>query len=326
MKKNKLLTIIWLLIVTIIPINVLAYSDFIIPGGENVGIEVSSNGVLVVGFYEVDNKLIAKDSGFMLGDRIIKVNNKDVNSIDDMVNVVKDSDNEMVNYTIIRDNKEINLKASRNNQEGVYKTGIYVKDSIQGIGTLTFIDPKTLKFGALGHEILEKTTSKKFEIKDGKIFKSDVTSINKSEDGKAGEKNARYDKTEVYGDITENTTSGIFGNYTAKLPNEEKIKVGTENDIHLGEAKIRTVINKDEIKEFKINIIKLNPNSDTKNILFEIVDEKLLENTGGVVQGMSGSPIIQDDKIVGAVTHVIVNDSKKGYGIFITKMLKEADN
>lgn len=326
MKKNKLLTIIWLLIVTIIPINVLAYSDFIIPGGENVGIEVSSNGVLVVGFYEVDNKLIAKDSGFMLGDRIIKVNNKDVNSIDDMVNVVKDSDNEMVNYTIIRDNKEINLKASRNNQEGVYKTGIYAKDSIQGIGTLTFIDPKTLKFGALGHEILEKTTSKKFEIKDGKIFKSDVTSINKSEDGKAGEKNARYDKTEVYGDITENTTSGIFGNYTAELPNEEKIKVGTENDIHLGEAKIRTVINKDEIKEFKINIIKLNPNSDTKNILFEIVDEKLLENTGGVVQGMSGSPIIQDDKIVGAVTHVIVNDSKKGYGIFITKMLKEADN
>lgn len=326
MKKNKLLTIIWLLIVTIIPINVLAYSDFIIPGGENVGIEVSSNGVLVVGFYEVDNKLIAKDSGFMLGDRIVKVNNKDVNSIDDMVNVVKESDNEMVNYTIIRDNKEINLKASRNNQEGVYKTGIYVKDSIQGIGTLTFIDPETLKFGALGHEILEKTTSKKFEIKDGKIFKSDVTSINKSEDGKAGEKNARYDKTEVYGDITENTTSGIFGNYTAELPNEEKIKVGTENDIHLGEAKIRTVINKDEIKEFKINIIKLNPNSDTKNILFEIVDEKLLENTGGVVQGMSGSPIIQDDKIVGAVTHVIVNDSKKGYGIFITKMLKEADN
>ena len=326
MKKNKLLTIIWLLIVTIIPINVLAYSDFIIPGGENVGIEVSSNGVLVVGFYEVDNKLIAKDSGFMLGDRISKVNNKDVNSIDDMVNVVKESDNEMVNYTIIRDNKEINIKASRNNQEGVYKTGIYVKDSIQGIGTLTFIDPETLKFGALGHEILEKTTSKKFEIKDGKIFKSDVTSINKSEDGKAGEKNARYDKTEVYGDITENTTSGIFGNYTAELPNEEKIKVGTENDIHLGEAKIRTVINKDEIKEFKINIIKLNPNSDTKNILFEIVDEKLLENTGGVVQGMSGSPIIQDDKIVGAVTHVIVNDSKKGYGIFITKMLKEADN
>ena len=326
MKKNKLLTIIWLLIITIIPINVLAYSDFIIPGGANVGIEVNSDGVLVVGFYEVDNKLIAKDNGFKIGDRIIKVNDSKVNSIDDMVNVVKESNSEIVNYTVIRDNNEIILKTNRINQDGVYKTGIYVKDSIQGIGTLTFIDPGTLKFGALGHEILEKTTSKKFEIKDGKIFKSDVTSINKSEDGKAGEKNARYDRSKVYGNITENTTSGIFGNYTAKLPNEEKLKVGTEKDIHLGEAKIRTVINNNEVKEFKINIIKLNPNSDTKNILFEIVDNELLENAGGVVQGMSGSPILQDDKIVGAVTHVIVNDSKKGYGIFITTMLKEADN
>ena len=326
MKKNKLLTIIWLLIITIIPINVLAYSNYIIPGGENVGIEVNSNGVLVVGFYKVDNKLIAKDSGFMLGDRIIRVNDKKINNINDMVDVVKDSNSEIINYTVIRDGKELNLKENRNNQDGVYKTGIYVKDNIQGIGTLTFIDPETLRFGALGHEILEKTTSKKFEIKDGKIFKSDVTSINKSENGKAGEKNARYDKTKVYGNITENTTSGIFGSYTAELPNQEKIKVGTDSDIHLGEAKIRTVINNNEVKEFKINIIKLNPDSDTKNILFEIVDEELLSNTGGVVQGMSGSPIIEDDKIVGAVTHVIVNDSKKGYGIFITKMLKEADN
>ena len=326
MKKNKLLTIIWLLIITIIPINVLAYSNYIIPGGENVGIEVNSNGVLVVGFYKVDNKLIAKDSGFMLGDRIIRVNDKKINNINDMVDVVKDSNSEIINYTVIRDGKELNLKENRNNQDGVYKTGIYVKDNIQGIGTLTFIDPETLRFGALGHEILEKTTSKKFEIKDGKIFKSDVTSINKSENGKAGEKNARYDKTKVYGNITENTTSGIFGSYTAELPNQEKIKVGTDSDIHLGEAKIRTVINNNEVKEFKINIIKLNPDSDTKNILFEIVDEELLSNTGGVVQGMSGSPIIEDDKIVGAVTHVIVNDSKKGYGIFINKMLKEADN
>ena len=232
----------------------------------------------------------------------------------------------MIDIKLIRDNKELSLKASRTNQDGVYKTGIYVKDSIQGIGTLTFIDPETLKFGALGHEILEKTTSKKFEIKDGKIFKSDVTSINKSEDGKAGEKNARYDKSKVYGSISENTTSGIFGTYTDKLPDIKTIEVGTIKDIHLGEAKIRTVINNDEIKEFRINIIKLNPNSDTKNILFEITDEELLNSTGGVVQGMSGSPILQDNKIVGAVTHVIVNDSKKGYGIFITTMLKEADN
>ena len=326
MKKNKLLTIIWLFIITIIPINVLAYSNFIIPGGENVGIEVSSKGILIVGFYEVDNKLIAKDNGFMLGDRIVKVNDKEVNSINEMVDIVKNSNDNKVKYTVLRDNKELSIESTKYEENGVYKTGIYVKDTIEGIGTLTFIDPETLKFGALGHEIIEKSTSKKFEIKDGKIFNSTVTGINRSEDGKAGEKNARYDKSKVYGDIIENTTSGIFGNYTDKLPDIETIEVGNEKDIHTGEAKIRTVIDNNEIKEFKINIIKLNPNSDTKNILFEITDEELLKSTGGVVQGMSGSPILQDNKIVGAVTHVIVNDSKKGYGIFITKMLKEADN
>jgi stage IV sporulation protein B len=326
MKKNKLLTIIWLFIITIIPINVLAYSNFIIPGGENVGIEVSSKGILIVGFYEVDNKLIAKDNGFMLGDRIIKVNDKEVNTINEMVDIVKNSNDNKVKYTVLRDNKELSIESTKYEENGVYKTGIYVKDTIEGIGTLTFIDPETLKFGALGHEIIEKSTSKKFEIKDGKIFNSTVTGINRSEDGKAGEKNARYDKSKIYGDIIENTTSGIFGNYTDKLPDIETIEVGDEKDIHTGEAKIRTVIDNNEIKEFKINIIKLNPNSDTKNILFEITDEELLKSTGGVVQGMSGSPILQDDKIVGAVTHVIVNDSKKGYGIFITKMLKEADN
>lgn len=326
MKKNKLLTIIWLFIVIIIPINVLAYSNFIIPGGENVGIEVSSKGILIVGFYEVDGKNIARDSGFLIGDRIIKVNDKEVNSIDEMVEVVKNDKDNLVRYTIIRDNEEINIDSKKYKENDIYKTGIYVKDTIEGIGTLTFIDPETLKFGALGHEIIEKSTSKKFEIKDGKIFNSTVTSISRSEDGKAGEKNARYDKTKVYGNILENTTSGIFGNYTDTLPNIETIEVGTEKDIHTGDAKIRTVINNNEIKEFNINIIKLNPNSDTKNILFEITDEDLLKETGGVVQGMSGSPILQDDKIVGAVTHVIVNDSKKGYGIFITKMLKEADN
>lgn len=326
MKKNKLLIIIWIFIITIIPINVLAYSSFIIPGGENVGIEVNSKGILIVGFYEVDNKLIAKDSGFQIGDRIIKVNEEEVNSIDEMVNIVKNSNDNKVKYTVIRDDKEFSIDSIKYEENGIFKTGIYVKDTIEGIGTLTFIDPETLKFGALGHEIIEKSTSKKFEIKDGKIFNSTVTGINKSEDGKAGEKNARYDKSKVYGNISENTTNGIFGNYTDKLPDIETIEVGTIKDIHTGDAKIRTVIDNDEIKEFNISIIKLNPDSDTKNILFEITDDELLKSTGGVVQGMSGSPIIQDNKIVGAVTHVIVNDSKKGYGIFITKMLKEADN
>lgn len=325
--KNKLLITIWTFLVLIVPINTYAYSDYIIPGGDNVGIEVRSDGVLVVGFYKVNDEFIAKDSGFMVGDKIVKVNNTEITTIDDMVNVIKDASSDNITYTIKRDNKEKKISLNRASEEdGVYKTGIYVKDNILGIGTLTFIDPDTKKFGALGHEILEKTTAQKFEIKDGKIFKSDVTGVERSENGSAGEKNANYNKNEVYGEIKENTSSGIFGNYTYDLPNTDKIKVATKDEVKTGEATIRTVIDSNEVKEYKINILKIDKNSEIKNILFEITDEELLNKTGGVIQGMSGSPIIQNDMIVGAVTHVIVNDTKKGYGIFITTMLEEADS
>ena len=135
-----------------------------------------------------------------------------------------------------------------------------------------------------------------------------------------------YDKNKVYGNIKENTPSGIFGDYTDALPDAKELKVASKDEVKVGPATIRTVINNNEIKEYNINIIKIDKSSDIKNILFEITDEELLKKTGGVVQGMSGSPILQNNMIVGAVTHVIVNDTKKGYGIFITTMLKEAEN
>lgn len=325
--KNKLLIAIWTFLVFIVPINSYAYSDYIIPGGENVGIEVHSNGVLVVGFYKVNDEFIAKDSGFIVGDKIIKVNNATVNSIDEMVSSINNSKEDEITYTVKRGSKEKQLTLKRTTEsDGVFKTGIYVKDNIIGIGTLTFVDPNTKKFGALGHEILEKTTAQKFEIKDGKIFKSDVTGIERSENGSAGEKNANYNKNEVYGEIKENTSSGIFGNYTSELPDAGQLKVATKDEVKTGEATIRTVISNNEIKEYKINIIKVDKSSKTKNILFEITDEELLKKTGGVIQGMSGSPIIQENMIIGAVTHVIVNNTKRGYGIFITTMLEEADS
>lgn len=325
--KNKLLFTIWTFLVLIVPINALAYSEYIIPGGDNVGIEVNSNGVLVVGFYKVNDEYIAKDSGFMIGDKIIKVNDTKISSINEMVDVINKSETDNIVYKVERDNKEKSISLNRtSSSDGVYKTGIYVKDSILGIGTLTFVDPNTKKFGALGHEILEKTTAKKFEIKDGKIFKSDVIGVERSENGSAGEKNANYDKNKIYGNIKENTPSGIFGDYTDALPDAKKLKVASKDEVKVGPATIRTVINNNEIKEYNINIIKIDKSSDIKNILFEITDEELLKKTGGVVQGMSGSPILQNNMIVGAVTHVIVNDTKKGYGIFITTMLKEAEN
>lgn len=326
MKKNKLYLKLFLFILLFIPLNVLGYSEYIIPGGENIGIEVSSNGVLVVGFYKVNNEYIAKENGFEIGDRIIKINNEKVNNIDNMVEIVDKSNNDTIEYTIIRNSEEKNIKQNKIKEENTIKTGLYVKDKVIGIGTLTFIDPGTRKFGALGHEILEKTTKEKFEIKDGEIFKSDVTGIERSENGSAGEKSAIYDKEKVYGRIKENEESGIFGDYIDNLPEKDKLKVGTKDDIKEGPAIIRTVVNNNEIKEYSINIIKINKNSDTKNILFEVTDKTLINSAGGIVQGMSGSPIIQNNLIVGAVTHVIVNDTKKGYGIFVTTMLEESEN
>ena len=324
--KNKLLNSI-ILFLLIIPLNVFAYSSYIIPGGETIGIEVNSKGVLVVGFYKVNNSYIGRSAGFEVGDRIIKLNNKEVDNISSMIETINKTDSNTVEFTILRGTSEKNISLNLSeDSDGVLKTGLYVKDSINGIGTLTYIDPSTNIFGALGHEIIEKSTAEKFEIKDGIIFGANVVGIEKSTNGHAGEKTATYNKTEVFGKITGNEISGIFGKYTSNVEGKEKLEVAESKDIKTGAATIRTVIKDDKIEEFKINIIKLDDNSDTKNILFEVVDDRLLKEAGGIVQGMSGSPIIQNNKIIGAVTHVIVNDTTKGYGIFITTMLKEGEN
>ena len=173
---------------------------------------------------------------------------------------------------------------------------------------------------------MEKSTKSKFDSTSGTIFSSSVTGITKSSNGNPGEKNARSDASNVYGTVKENTESGIFGTYTKSLPNQKLYKVATPDEIKQGSAKILTVISDNKVEEFNINIIRINKNSSTKNILFEITDKKLLEATGGIVQGMSGSPIIQGDNIIGAVNFVLVDKPEKGYGIFITNMLEEAEN
>ena len=328
LKKIKLQIIIPLLILFIIPINIYAYSKYVVPGGETIGIEVNSKGVLVVGFYEVDSRYIGKDAGFEIGDSITKINGTEVNSINEMVNVVNEeasSDNKL-DVTIIRDDKSSNLSLNMIcDSNDVCKTGLYVKDAITGIGTLTYIDPKTTIFGALGHEIVEKTTGEKFEIKDGKIFNATVTDNTRSENGSPGEKNATYNESITYGEINANEESGFFGKYTDEILEDEVLEVASKDEVKTGEAFIRTVVNGSEVKDYSINILNINKDSDIKNILFEITDQNLLNETGGVIQGMSGSPIIQNNKIIGAVTHVIVSDTKKGYGIFITTMLEEGD-
>lgn len=327
-KKMKTYAIIILLSLFIMPNYILAYSSYIIPGGENIGIELNSKGVMVVGLYKVNETYPGKDANLKVGDTIETVNDKKVSNINDLVDAI-DSDCNNARITYIRNNEKLqtNLSLTKDNN-GVCKTGLYVKDSISGLGTLSFIDPNTKVFGALGHEIIEKSTGKILEIKDGKIFHSDVTGIERSENGVPGEKNATFYSKQVTGTINENTEKGIFGIYEEDLPNKKQYKVATIEQIKKGKAKILTVLSGNEVKEYDIEITKINTNMSqkTKNILFTITDSELLEKTGGIVQGMSGSPIIQGDKIVGAVTHVVVNDPTNGYGIFITNMLEEAEN
>lgn len=323
---NKLLIFIFLISIISVPNIVFAYTKKVVLGGENIGIKVNSNGVLVVGFYQIDGKYPAKDAGLRIGDRIIKINDTDINIISDLTSSIKDN-TEVLEVTYERNNKIYNTKIKLyKDSNNVYKTGLYVKDKIIGIGTLTFVDPNTKMYGALGHEIMEKTTGTKFEIKDGTIFKSNVTGIDKGTRNSPGGKRASYMLDDTYGTITKNEINGIYGVYNKNIDTANLIEVADSSSIKLGKAYFTTVIKDDTKETFEINILKINKNDATKNIFFEITDEKLLKRTNGVVQGMSGSPIIQDGKLIGAVTHVVVDDSSKGYGIFITSMLKEIEN
>lgn len=320
-KKIKLILVSIMLLT--MPINALAYSDYIYASGKSVGINIKLKGIMVVGLYEVNGVSPGVIAKINLGDRIIKVNNNDVNSIKEMTDAISNSNNkDSVEITYLRNNKEYKTNLKPINDNGIYKTGLYVKDTISGVGTLTYIDPGTMMYGALGHEIIDRNTKTMVDIDDGKIFKSSVTGITKSTNGNPGSKNALYYSDVVYGNINKNTHSGIFGNFSANTDNLKLYKVS--NPV-LGDAKILTVIDNDTIKEYSINITKINEFKETKNILFDITDTELLNKTGGIVQGMSGSPIIQGDNIVGSVTHVVVDNPEKGYGIYITNMLTEAE-
>lgn len=316
--------IVFLCMFMLFPNLALAYSSEVILGGATIGIDIKSDGVMVIGFYKVSGKYPKSD--LKEGDIIVKINNTSISTISDLTNAIESNldENNEVKITYIRDNKTKETTLALVKEKNMFKTGLYVKDSITGIGTLTFIDPETNTYGALGHEILESNTSKLIEVKSGYIFKNSITSIDTSIDGKPGSKNAKFYYNNTYGDIKKNTKYGIYGKYDHKYQ-QDLISVGNKDDVKIGNAKIYTVLDQEKIEEFDIYITKINENSDIKNITFEITDERLLEKTGGIVQGMSGSPIVQDDKLIGAVTHVITNNVKTGYGLFITTMLEESE-
>ncbi len=324
--KRKLLIILISFIITI-PQNIFAYAKYLIPGGENIGIKVQSDGVFVVGFYDVDGRDIGKESGLKVGDRIVSVNDTVIENVNDLLsnfNFKKDKIN--VQFGYIRNNKlNYTVVTLSKDKNGGYKTGIYVKDTITGIGTLTYINPDDNSYGALGHEIIENNSGNNFSLLSGNIFSSKIIGIKKSSIGTVGEKNAKFNNNDIYGNVSYNIETGIFGKMDKKISNSELMEVGSMDDVKIGKAEIITVLSEDVKEKYEIEILSIDKNNATKNFLIAINDQRLLDKTGGIVKGMSGSPIIQDGKIIGAITHTIVDNPQRGYGISVIKMLESIE-
>lgn len=316
-----------LLMVLILPANLHAYSEQVLLGGQNVGIEAYSKGVMVVGFYKVDNRYIGSET-LNVGDIILEIEGYPVNSIKEMTDIIdKNIKDGKVNVLIKRNNKEKETTMSLVKEGSVYKTGLYIKEKITGIGTVTYIDPNTKITGLLGHELTSALSNNKIEVKDGKLYSSTVSGIDRSTNGRVGSKNAKIDYNNSLGTVNKNSSVGIFGTYKSTLPNNKLLNVAKWDEIELGKATIYTTINDSIVLPYEITITKLNKSeiSTNKSISFTVTDNNLLSTTGGIVQGMSGSPIVQNGKIIGAVTHVLVDDVVKGYAVFIRTMLEEGD-
>lgn len=318
----KKLNILFILLLIAIPCNIAAYSDYIIASGDNIGIKLNTEGIQIIGTYDIEGVDPASNAGLKIGDKIVSIDNNKVISIDNISSILSRNNKSIISIGYVRNGKEYMTELTLKNK----KTGLYLKDSVSGIGTLTFVDPNTKRFGALGHEIVDSSSGKIVESKDGDIFSSSISSITKSRDGNPGEKNATFNTSDIIGEIKKNTNKGIFGFYQEDIEEKHLYKVAHVENVKLGSAKIRTVVSGNKVEEYDIKITKVQETKDhTKNILFEITDSNLLEKTGGIIQGMSGSPIVQGEYIVGAVTHVVVDDPTRGYGILITNMLEEAE-
>lgn len=292
-------------------------------GGMPFGVKIQTKGLQVIKF---DNDAApAKAAGIKIGDIIQKVNGNEIISIEDYVKEIEKSCGNEIKVTVLRDNKELNfkIKPAFIRDEGKYKTGIWIKDSTSGIGTITFINPEDNSFGGLGHGICDNATGKVIPLSRGIALDVTINGVIKGQIGKAGELKGVFNAKKI-GVINENSTCGIFGYLSTELKSpENKMKLCPKEELKEGNAYIWCTLGNEEPQKFSIQVsdICLNNNS-TKNFKIKITDKRLLDRSGGIVQGMSGSPIIQNGKLVGAVTHVLINDPTSGYGIFIENMLK----
>jgi len=308
------------------------------PGGQSIGVKLKTEGVIVVGLSEIigeDNEIYSPglDANVNVGDILYRINGRRVNSAEDVSSIINNINNAPVELELKRKDKweNVTIKPVKDNEDGKYKIGLWVRDNTAGVGTLTFYHEESNKYGALGHAITDVTTGIIMPVNNGEIVSAKVGSVLHGQKGKPGEiRGIFYNEDKIIGNIEKNTSHGLYGTTYNKIINSKiskPLSIGLQQHIKEGSAKILATVEEDVVEEFDIEIEKIVNQSrkSGKSMIIKVTDPKLLEKTGGIVQGMSGSPIIQDNKIVGSVTHVFVNDPTKGYGIFIEWMLEEAN-
>ncbi len=305
----------------------------LVPCGASIGVEINTQGILVLAtdyLTNNENKAVSpSDNILKTGDSIIKLNGNELIDRFDLKDAVEKSEGE-VTLEVKRDEQILNLKILPEiaKRDGKRKIGVHVRDKTKGIGTLTYYHPESRVFGALGHGIVDVDTKQIMDIKNGKIFKATIGSVIKGKKGVPGELSGKIIDDEIIGLINQNSPLGIYGvidEENVDELNDEKMKIGLQNEVYEGPAKVLTNVEDEYVKEYDIYIDAVNKytKDDSKGMVIKITDPELLSRTNGIVQGMSGSPIIQNGKVIGAITHVFVQDPTKGYGIFIENMLKQ---
>lgn len=302
----------------------------VVPMGNAIGMKLYTAGVLVVGMSEIEGKKPYENSGIKEGDRIIQINQNQIYSTDDLMKAVNKSYGNNISIKYIRDEKTITTSIKPvKNSSNEYKLGLWVRDAAAGVGTLTFYEPSSRMFATLGHGIMDIDTSELIKIANGELVTTNILGIHKGTRGNPGEIRGTIETGHTIGSISKNTKFGVFGimNKTPYLNVSDKdaIEIALRENIKTDKAQIICELENGKKEYYDIEIQKafVNNNKDNKSMLIKITDKRLLEKTGGIIQGMSGAPIIQDGKFVGAVTHVLINDPTVGYGVFADIMLKQ---
>ena len=297
--------------------------------GTPFGIKIYTDGVLVVGFSEVKTDggkaEPAKSAGIKEGDFIVSLNGTNVYTNEEVMEIIENSMGETITAKLVRNGTKMTVRfKAALSEDGIYRAGMWVKDSSAGIGTLTFYSPVTNVICGLGHGIADNDTGTLLTLNHGEFVSAKIVSVEKGTNGDPGELKGRFTSKSL-SSFSLNNDTGVYGLAKNSVDTANLIKVAMKQEVKNGAAHILTTIDGEEPQYYSCNI-KLRGMGETQNLLVEVTDKRLLEATGGIVQGMSGSPIIQNGKLIGAVTHVLVDDSKKGYGIFAETMLETAQS